>query len=43
MFFSGKEDFLKYAEAGETTQCPACGTEHKINKNLMLEAIDLES
>jgi uncharacterized C2H2 Zn-finger protein len=41
--FSDKEDFLKYAEAGETIQCPACGTELKINIDLQLEAIDLES
>ena len=41
--FSDKEDFLKYAAAGESIQCPACGIELKINKDLQLEAIDLES
>jgi uncharacterized C2H2 Zn-finger protein len=41
--FSDKEDFQKYAAAGENIECPACGTELKINKDLQLEAIDLES
>ena len=41
--FSDKEDFLKYATAGENIECPACGKELKINKDLQLEAIDLES
>jgi Zn finger protein HypA/HybF involved in hydrogenase expression len=41
--FSDKEDFLKYASAGGSIQCPACGRELKINKDLQLEEIDLES
>jgi uncharacterized C2H2 Zn-finger protein len=41
--FSDKEDFLKYSAVGETIQCPACGTELKINKDQQLEIIDLES
>ena len=41
--FSDKEDFSKLAEPGETIQCPACGTELKVTKDLQLEAIDLES
>jgi uncharacterized C2H2 Zn-finger protein len=41
--FSDKEDFQKYAAAGENIECPACGTQLKIVKDLQLEAIDLES
>jgi hypothetical protein len=43
MFFSDKADFLKYSQEGETILCHACGTELKINRDLQLEAIDLES
>jgi lysine biosynthesis protein LysW len=41
--FSNKEDFLKYAEVGETIQCPECGTELKVTQDKQLSVVDLES
>jgi hypothetical protein len=40
--FSNKPDFLRYAQPGEIIQCPNCGTELKVGKDMSLTNVELE-
>jgi hypothetical protein len=43
IFFSDKEDFIKYSANGEIIQFTVYQTESITNKNLQLEVLDLKS
>jgi uncharacterized C2H2 Zn-finger protein len=41
--FANKKDFLNCAQAGETIQCPNCGTELEVTKDRQVKAVVLEN